>query len=134
MVTTRNSDPFDGRNLLPKRWASPSQKIESQAREARAEALREMLGWIAGQTVAIARRWTGAYKAQRARREAIRELQSLDNRTLRDIGIGRSEIEWRVAGGDESCVVQRPAVTESKPCAATSARRNRQHGAEKRAA
>ncbi len=63
-----------------------------------------------------------------------RELQSLDNRTLRDIGIGRSEIEWRVAGGDESRVTQRPAAMGSKPCADASARRNHRHGAEKRAA
>jgi uncharacterized protein YjiS (DUF1127 family) len=35
----------------------------------------------------------GAYKALRAERETIRLLHGLDNRTLKDIGLDRSEIE-----------------------------------------
>jgi uncharacterized protein YjiS (DUF1127 family) len=132
--TARNRDQFAERNPQPERWAFASREIVNRASEARAQALRKFFAWLACQTVALAKRWTEAYRASRARRAAIRELQSLDNRTLRDIGIGRSEIEWRVAGGDESRVTQRPAAMGSKPCADASARRNHRHGAEKRAA
>ena len=130
----RNRDPFAERNPSPGSWTFASREIANRAREARAQALRKFFAWLACQTVAIAKQWTEAYRVSRARREAIRELQSLDNRTLRDIGIGRSEIEWRVAGGDEGRVAQRAAATGSKPCGAASARRYHQHGAQKRAA
>jgi hypothetical protein len=36
----------------------------------------------------------------RERTAAVRELRGLDDRTLRDIGINRSEIEWVVDGED----------------------------------
>jgi uncharacterized protein YjiS (DUF1127 family) len=39
-----------------------------------------------------------AYALRRERRAAARELHALDDRTLRDIGVSRSEIEWVVRG------------------------------------
>ena len=37
---------------------------------------------------------------RRERNAAVRELHALDDRTLKDIGINRSEIEWVVDGQD----------------------------------
>src|SRR5215470_10528576 len=42
------------------------------------------------------------YAIRRARIAAIRELHALDDRTLSDIGVGRSEIEWLVVHGREA--------------------------------
>jgi uncharacterized protein YjiS (DUF1127 family) len=51
------------------------------------------------------RRWD-AYWDRRARRATVLMLESLDDRTLRDIGLSRSEIRSAVFGGD---VKRRPA-------------------------
>ncbi|MDP9137123.1 MAG: DUF1127 domain-containing protein [Pseudomonadota bacterium] len=45
----------------------------------------------------FARAWA-AYSAARQRQAAIADLHSLDDRSLRDIGLHRSEIEWAVEG------------------------------------
>jgi uncharacterized protein YjiS (DUF1127 family) len=39
------------------------------------------------------RRWWGGYWARRAQRASVHLLSSLDDRTLQDIGVNRSEIE-----------------------------------------
>jgi uncharacterized protein YjiS (DUF1127 family) len=39
------------------------------------------------------RRWWDAYWARRAQRTSVHLLSSLDDRTLQDIGVNRSEIE-----------------------------------------
>ena len=131
LTRMRDRDPLGERNRAPPRWVFPSREIEDWARQARAEALSELVGWLARQARTVAMRWTARYQAWRTRREAVRELQSLDNRMLRDIGVGRSEIEWRVAGGDDSQATPLPAA---KPCAAASATRSRGRETQKRAA
>ena len=137
-TTTRNREPFaergQERTQPPAGRAFPSREIEDWARQARSETLRKMIGWLACQAVAIGKRWTADYQAWRTRREAVRELQSLDNRMLRDIGVGRSEIEWRVAGGDDSPAGERAAVTRVKFRGTAGAKINRPCEAEKRAA
>jgi uncharacterized protein YjiS (DUF1127 family) len=45
----------------------------------------------------LKREWQ-AYWARRAQRTTVRVLRSLDDATLRDIGLGRSEIESVVYG------------------------------------
>lgn len=45
----------------------------------------------------FARAWA-AYGAARQRRAAVAALHGLDDRSLRDIGLDRSEIEWAVNG------------------------------------
>ena len=52
----------------------------------------------------IARDWT----AERRRRRAIRELQRLDDRTLKDIGVRRCEIEFAVRNGLPTRVSRKP--------------------------
>jgi uncharacterized protein YjiS (DUF1127 family) len=42
--------------------------------------------------------WANNFAAHWVRREAIKELQRLDDRALRDIGISRSQIEPAVGG------------------------------------
>ena len=44
--------------------------------------------------ITAAGKWWRAYTIRCARIAAIRELHALDDRTLRDIGLSRSEIEW----------------------------------------
>src|SRR5262245_28323751 len=72
--------------------------IITQARLARDRALRELLRrplqllWHAAYTL-----WRAAAEAL-ARKRAMRELHALDDRSLRDMGLGRSEIETAVRG------------------------------------
>jgi uncharacterized protein YjiS (DUF1127 family) len=49
--------------------------------------------------IAATVRWWRAYNIRRAHIAAVRELHALDDRTLRDIGVSRSEIEWVVVHG-----------------------------------
>ena len=52
-------------------------------------------GTLLGKAMALARR----FRAERAARRAMHELASLDDRTLRDIGISRDEIWHAVRYG-----------------------------------
>ena len=51
---------------------------------------------------ATAGKWWRAYALRRERNAAVRELRALDDRTLKDIGINRCEIEWVVDGQDDT--------------------------------
>jgi uncharacterized protein YjiS (DUF1127 family) len=53
-----------------------------------------LTGWLAGTS---GRMWR-AYLDRRAQRATVRILHSLDARTLRDIGVSRTEIESLVYG------------------------------------
>jgi uncharacterized protein YjiS (DUF1127 family) len=44
------------------------------------------------------KRWWSAFRAARARRNTVALLRGLDDRTLQDIGVERSEIESLVYG------------------------------------
>src|SRR5262245_41583192 len=57
---------------------------------------------LAKAVIAAAGKWWRAYALRRARNAAVREVHALDDRTLRDIGVSRSEIEWVVTHGREA--------------------------------
>ena len=90
--------PLAWTRMTPERQLRVRRLIVAQAQLARDRALRELLLrppralWHAACTL-----WGAAAKA-RARRRAARELHALDDRSLRDIGLGRSEIEAAVRG------------------------------------
>ena len=115
--------PVDGQRLSPEQWDSLKSETIVRAREARSQVLRDFLAWLAQRGGALVRQSRDVYSAWRNRRAAVRELQGLDNRMLRDMGIARSEIEWLVAGGEENSATQRRAVTARKPAVQGAARK-----------
>ena len=91
----------------PEEWDKARARILRRAEAARARALRELaaallrpLRTTAWAAAAAAGNWWRAYIRRRERNAAVRELHGLDDRTLKDIGINRSEIEWVVDGED----------------------------------
>ena len=109
-MCAKPEDIIDYRDLTPDEWQRERQQILTRAQAARAGALREFGGallhpWqtalagvavIASAALAMAGNAWGAYARWRERRVAVQELHALDDRTLRDIGISRSEIDWVV--------------------------------------
>jgi uncharacterized protein YjiS (DUF1127 family) len=94
-MCAKPEDIIDYRDLTPDEWQRERQQILTRAQAARAGAMRELGNallhpWQA--VLAVVR----AYARWRERRAAVRELHSLDDRSLRDIGVSRSEIEWVV--------------------------------------
>jgi uncharacterized protein YjiS (DUF1127 family) len=117
-VMDENAFYYNG--LTPEEWERARQRIIRRAQAARAQALRGFAGAVlrllqaaAGGAVATIRtlaapaattagKWWRAYALRRERSAAVRELRALDDRTLKDIGINRSEIEWVVKGQDDT--------------------------------
>jgi uncharacterized protein YjiS (DUF1127 family) len=62
--------------------------------------LRRMVRVLAVLAGAAARRWWTSWAGWLARRNAARELAALDDRSLKDLGLHRSEIESVVRGRD----------------------------------
>jgi len=91
-----------GYRLTPERWEFIRQDVMTRAREARAQTVRGVGRWVGAQMAAAARWVVEAYRSWRQRRAAIFELGSLDDRSLRDLGINRSEIQSVVAGWDST--------------------------------
>jgi uncharacterized protein YjiS (DUF1127 family) len=124
-------DIIDYRALTPDEWQRERQQILNRAHAARAGAVRDLggalahpwqavlsgaaaaLGELAAIVLATARAGWGAYARWRERRAAVRELHALDDRSLRDIGVSRSEIEWVVWSQQAARV--RAAVKAARP-------------------
>src|SRR5262245_37732340 len=86
------------RRMSPEEQQRYVQRIVAQAHRARSRAIYDLL--IRGPlrlAAAVAVRWRAAARSIK-RRRAIRELQAFDDRSLRDLGLNRSEIEAAVDG------------------------------------
>ena len=102
-----NERSFVFNELTYEQWERRKQQIVRRAEVARARALRGLVGGVlrglrtaASAVAATAGKWWRAYALRRERNAAVRELYGLDDRTLKDIGINRCEIEWVVDGED----------------------------------
>jgi uncharacterized protein YjiS (DUF1127 family) len=102
-----NEGAFVFNELTYEQWERRKQQIIRRAQVARAQALRGLVSAVlrglrtaAWAVAATAGKWWRAYALRRERNAAVRELHGLDDRTLKDIGINRSEIEWVVDGED----------------------------------
>jgi len=102
---------LDPRRLSPEQQSELRQRLLRRAQAARGEVLRDiaygvartlgtalrelgsLLSALAKHAVEAGRHWWNVWKLRRQRRAAIRELQALDDHMLRDMGLGRSEIE-----------------------------------------
>ena len=103
----RNDSYSDNRRLTPEHWAELSRRVAREAHAARAQSLRNslraLLGFLrrpgvpARLVAAAAREWWTAYGTWRERRRAVRALGALDDRSLKDMGLHRSEIESAVS-------------------------------------
>ena len=118
----RNDSYSDNRRLTPEQWAELSHRVAREAHAARAQSLRTSLralfgflrrpGVPARLVAAAAREWWTAYGTWRERRRAVRALGALDDRSLKDMGLHRSEIESVVLGRG-SAPLRRGAVPVS---------------------
>ena len=104
-----NERSFVFNELTYDQWERRKQQIIRRAEVARARALRGLVDAVlrglrtaAGAVAATAGKWWRAYALRRERNAAVRELHALDDRTLKDIGINRSEIWWVVGGQDDT--------------------------------
>jgi len=102
-----NESAFVFNELTHDQWERRRQQIIRRAEAARVRALRGLVDAVlhglrtaARAAFAAAGNCWRAYIRRRERSAAVRELRALDDRTLKDIGINRSEIEWVVDGED----------------------------------
>jgi uncharacterized protein YjiS (DUF1127 family) len=91
---------FEHLPLTPEQLDHLKRSAIRSAKQARTQAVRSLFVGIAtalqaaaiGGREMVRNRWH-AYTGWRERRESIRELRALDDRSLKDIGLHRSEIE-----------------------------------------
>jgi uncharacterized protein YjiS (DUF1127 family) len=105
---------IDYHTLTQEQWEQLHREILLRAQTARGQALRHVVVGVltamragatataafSGRVTTLLSKWWHDYAARRERKIAARELHALDDRTLKDMGINRSEIEWVVHGQD----------------------------------
>src|SRR5262249_48278078 len=90
---------------------------------------------LSHRAAAVASAGWSAYAAWRERRAAVKELAALDDRTLRDLGLARSEIEYVVGRHDSARWSERQApACQDAARAGTATNRRPAPSIEKRAA
>jgi len=95
---TIHRSAVDWRRLTPGEQQQFVRRIVARAHQMRAHAIYALLRRaLAGLAAAIGVAWR-AWRVFTERRRAMRELSALDDRSLRDIGLNRSEIEAAVDG------------------------------------
>src|SRR5262245_34861561 len=104
------------RRLTPEDWDHLKRHVTGRAQDARAQAFRGLaarMRVLADRAFAMAgKRWR-AYRLWRERRAAIRALGALDDRMLKDIGLGRSEIASAIC--DPERLAARALATARRP-------------------
>ena len=118
---------FEHRPLSPEELGELKRFAELAAREYRGRLVRRLgiatlaalrhtargvgnvIRTLGNRAAAGARAGWSAYAAWRERRAAVKELAALDDRTLRDLGLTRSEIEYVVGRRDSARWSERPA-------------------------
>jgi uncharacterized protein YjiS (DUF1127 family) len=119
----RDKAEIVGYRLTPERWEFIRRDVTTRAREARAQVLREFGIWVGAQAAAAARSLIKAYRDWRRRQAAVFELGSLDDRSLRDLGINRSEIQSVVAGWDATRIPRGQSAPAARAPVTASPRR-----------
>jgi uncharacterized protein YjiS (DUF1127 family) len=96
---------FGYRQLTPEQWDALKRRATHDAQVVRTQALRDLFGVVPlalrtlGRALAAAAgHWWTRYLRWRERRAAVSELAALDDRTLKDLGLHRSEIETVISG------------------------------------
>jgi uncharacterized protein YjiS (DUF1127 family) len=110
----------ESERLSPEQWDLLKRHVIEQAQDARGQAFRDLAGGVLSRSQAAARgaldavrkRWR-AYRLWRERRAAIRALGSLDDRMLKDMGLGRSEIASAIC--DPERLAARALATARRP-------------------
>ena len=115
-----NESAFVVNELTHDNWERRKQQIIRRAEAARARALRGLVEAVlrglrtaARAVFAAAGNWWRAYVRRRERNAAVRELHALDDRTLKDIGVNRSEIEW-VVDGEDATRLRDPTIAANR--------------------
>jgi len=89
---------LDYRALPPEQKDAVRRQILRDARQARSHLFAALMRALPGTLIGIAARSWQRLAAYHRRRKAAKALHALDDRLLRDMGIGRSEI-WSVTRG-----------------------------------
>jgi uncharacterized protein YjiS (DUF1127 family) len=124
---------FGSRRLTPEQWDALKRRATHDAQAIRAQALRDLFGVaphaaraLGRAVAAVAGRWWTRYIRWRERRAAVRELAALDDRTLKDLGIHRSEIETVISGREtRPHLGQIKALRQCQPGAGSGPRNHR---------
>ena len=127
----RDDSDFNYRKWTPEQWVELTGRARREAHAARAQSLRALCwaGLVALRSAGAAARrltgrlvrrfaaracdWWAAYDAWLERRRAVRALGALDDRSLKDMGLHRSEIESVVFGRNSAVLTLRSAAPVS---------------------